>query len=381
MRLLRLAAVLLGLTLLMRAPAAAQETAAPDLAANAAIQYWQAFAQMPALDEAQERVLSEWSTVSLDDPTVKKLLADSQHSLLYLHRGAKLAQCDWGLDYSDGISMLMPHLSRARNLARLAALHGRYEFERGSAKAARADAQAIVSLARHVGRDPVMISVLVRYLIEGLAVDLAAPYAPDLDTSYAAAVARFESLPHAPSVRDTIAAEKKIFIEWVINKLREEEDRKSGAGLALWKNLVSGAEAPESLTQIADIDECIRLLEEVLPVYDELAKLLALPKADFDKQYSAFKSKTKAERPLAGLLVPAVDQLLAKEQRHEARLAMLLAALAVIEDGPDRLRDIRDPFGDGPFELRPLDKGFELKSDLLDEGRPVTLTIGDRARD
>ena len=67
----------------------------------------------------------------------------------------------------------MARSSRARNLARLAALHGRWEFERGSPKAGRADSAAIMALGRHVGRDPVMISVLVRYLIEGLAVDLA----------------------------------------------------------------------------------------------------------------------------------------------------------------------------------------------------------------
>jgi hypothetical protein len=382
MRLFYVAAVLLGLTLLWRTPARAQETAAnADLAANAAVQYWQAFAHLPTLDEAQEKALSEWSTVSLDDPAVQKLLADSRHSLMYLHRGAKLPQCDWGLDFNDGISLLMPHLARARELARLAALHGRYEFERGSAKLGRADAAAITALGRHAGRDPVMICVLVRYLIEGLAVDLAAPYAPDLNTSYAAAAARFKELPSAPVVRDTLAAEKKLFLDWVIKKMQEEEARKPGAGLVLWQNLLSGGDAPEALTRIADVKECIRFLEGVGPVYDELEKLLALPKAEFDRRYPAFKAKIEAENVLASQYVPAVDQLLAKEQRHQARLAMLMAALAVIEDGPDKLKDIPDPFGDGPFEHRALDKGFELKSKLIFEGQPVTLTVGHRARD
>jgi hypothetical protein len=236
-------------------------------------------------------------------------------------------------------------------------------------------------LGRHAGRDPVMISVLVRYLIEGLAVDAAAPFATDLESSYAASVKQFESLPAAPVVRETIAAEKRIFAEWVIKKLKEEERTKPGAGLALWKNLLSGSETPESLKQITDVNDGIRHLEELLPVYDDLEKLLALPKTEFDKQYPAFKAKTKAERPLAGALMPSVDQLLAKEQRHQARLAMLLAALAVIEDGPERLKDIPDPFGGGPFEFRALDKGFELKSKLLFEGQPVTLNVGERARD
>ena len=76
--------------------------------------------------------------------------------------------------------------------------------------------------------------------------------------------------------------------------------------------------------------------------------------------------------------MPAVDQLRAKEQRHQARLAMLLASIAVAESGPEKLKEIKDPFGTGPFEYRSLDKGFELKSKLQFEGQPVTLTVGQR---
>jgi hypothetical protein len=52
------------------------------------------------------------------------------------------------------------------------------------------------------------------------------------------------------------------------------------------------------------------------------------------------------------------------------------AAVAVVQGGPDRLKDIHDPFGDGPFEYRALEKGFELKSKLLYHEKTVTLTVG-----
>jgi hypothetical protein len=55
-----------------------------------------------------------------------------------------------------------------------------------------------------------------------------------------------------------------------------------------------------------------------------------------------------------------------------------LAAIAVAEGGPEKLKDITDPFGAGPFEYKALDKGFELKSKLLFEGKSVTLTAGQR---
>jgi hypothetical protein len=61
-------------------------------------------------------------------------------------------------------------------------------------------------------------------------------------------------------------------------------------------------------------------------------------------------------------------------------MAMLLAAVAVANDGPEKLKDIPDPFGDGPFEYRKLDGGYELKSKLVVDDKPVTLTIGARTK-
>jgi hypothetical protein len=76
------------------------------------------------------------------------------------------------------------------------------------------------------------------------------------------------------------------------------------------------------------------------------------------------------------VLLPAIDQVLAKDHRHKARFALLFAAIAVAQDGPEKLKEIKDPYGDGPFEYRKLDKGFELKSKLTFEGQSVTLVAG-----
>jgi hypothetical protein len=35
-----------------------------------------------------------------------------------------------------------------------------------------------------------------------------------------------------------------------------------------------------------------------------------------------------------------------------------------------------DPFGNGPFEYRAWEEGFELKSKLLFKGQAVMLTVG-----
>ena len=110
--------------------------------------------------------------------------------------------------------------------------------------------------------------------------------------------------------------------------------------------------------------------------YDEIARFAALPNDQFEAQYPDFKQKIKAANPFAALLLPAIDQTRTKEQRAQARLAMLLAGIAVVESGPEKLKDFKDPFGSGPFEYRALDKGFELKSTLVYEGQPLKLAIG-----
>ena len=43
---------------------------------------------------------------------------------------------------------------------------------------------------------------------------------------------------------------------------------------------------------------------------------------------------------------------------------------------PEKLKQIKDPYGDGPFEYQALERGFELKSKLLFEGQPVSLVAG-----
>jgi hypothetical protein len=67
---------------------------------------------------------------------------------------------------------------------------------------------------------------------------------------------------------------------------------------------------------------------------------------------------------------------MARERRYQAQATMFKAALAVVQGGPDTLKDRIDPFGDGPFEYQVLENGFELKSKLRYQEQPVTLTIG-----
>ncbi len=375
-----LTAWLLALSAFVAAPVAAQPPDVPSpLAQNAALQYWIAFSQLPATDKEHERIYNELYTISVKDPGVERLLTSSHQSLLLMRRGSELKQCDWGLDYNDGMGLLLPHLSKSRDLGRLAALRIRQSFEQDNMALARDDSMATMKLARYVGRDPIMICLLVRLAIEGFVIEAVAPYVPEIKASYTQSKAAFDSLPPAATLLDTISTEKKYMAGWIITHIKHEEARQPGSWRNLWQNLLSGdgeTKIPDSVKNIATIGEALKMVEDLLPVYDQVAHYLSLPNEQFDKEYSAFKEKLKATQPFAGVLLPSIDQIRAKEQRGQAKLELLLAGIAVVEGGPEKLKEIKDPFGSGPFEYQALNKGFELKSKLMFDGKPVTLKIG-----
>jgi len=63
-------------------------------------------------------------------------------------------------------------------------------------------------------------------------------------------------------------------------------------------------------------------------------------------------------------------------RRADARLALFKAAVAVARGGPAALKDVKDPFGDGPFAYKAADGGFELTSKLRFNGEPVSQAVG-----
>ncbi|OHB72058.1 MAG: hypothetical protein A2V70_05590 [Planctomycetes bacterium RBG_13_63_9] len=84
-------------------------------------------------------------------------------------------------------------------------------------------------------------------------------------------------------------------------------------------------------------------------------------------------------REAARALTPAIGAARLAEATQQTRLALLKAAIAVRQHGPDVLkRDAyRDPFGTGPFAYSKTDSGFTLQAALIDRnGQAVTLRVG-----
>ena len=258
----------LPLSLFTPNPAAAQTPdAKPDLGANAAMKYWQAFALLPTLDRDQEKLLQEWSKVPLDAAALK-LIDGSQMSLVYLHRGAKLRRCDWSLDYEDGIGLPLTYCPRARVLSRLAALHARHEFEQGHWQAGWDDVLALFKLGRDVEMCPQLVGTMVGYAIETTAIEAASPYLLGLKSVVTKpATAVLDALPVAPTLQQMILNEKQMGLVWLIRKLEEAERHKEGSWRDTWKQYVDVPEEGGQGTN-RDSEQSVRTFEQAIKMLE-----------------------------------------------------------------------------------------------------------------
>jgi hypothetical protein len=239
-----------------------------------------------------------------------------------------------------------------------------------------------MKLGRHMEMEPLFVQRWVGRAIESTAIEAAAPYLPELKSVFPEAGSPvLDGLPAAATLRQVVLKEKQVFLMSAIQKLKEAEQHKEGAWQDLWKEFFAGneqtSENDRNLVQsVKTLAQAIQMLENLLPLYDQLAKLTTLPWKEFDEQYPEFAKKAKTVNPLADQILPMTDAMVATERRTQTRMALFKAALAVVQAGPDKLKDIKDPFGDGPFEYRALDEGFEVRSKLLYHEKPVTLTVG-----
>ncbi len=354
---------------------------------NAALKYWQAFATLPKFADAEKRKLAEVLTTPLDD-LARKILTDAQYSLQMMHYGAREPRCDWGMCHQEGIFTRLPQADAARVMASLVCLRARMRFEAGQSAEAVDDIVAGMTLSRHCSLTGTNIMLLSGYAIEHRMIEALALHIPKLDPKTIPDLKkRIAAIPAGLSMTDALATEEKYFLDWFVRVVKKAKDKESLlAVLAFIDNEPEGKPRSSGEKTRAFIEECggttegvLRRAEETRESYREVTKMLALPMDQFEKEFD-LEAKKRADNPVFKVFFPAIVNVRRAQARMEVRRALLSAALAVRQDGPDALKNNPDPVLGGPFEYAPFDGGFELRSKLKGrDDKPVTLTIGHRS--
>jgi hypothetical protein len=360
----------------------------PDRGANAALQYWQAFATLPRLTDAEQRKLTaECLTMPLD-AHAQEVVARADYALRMMRRGAALRRCAWDTAYEEGVYARLPHVEAAGVLSALACLRARLRFEKGRNAEAVEDLVAALAMARHVSQGGVLIATVFGYSIEHRVGKTLALYLPKLDAAALKNLqTRLDALPPGGSPAAAMRYEEKSYLDWFVRVVKGAKDEESLQALLspLFHEEGEGKGGDARAKARAFLKDCggtaagvVRYAEETRPSYALLATKLALPQAQFEKELEREKTK-RAGNPVFMVFFPALAKVRRAQAQAEVRRAQLAAALAVRLDGRDALKQHPDPVAGGVFEYAPFEGGFELRSTLKgQDNQPLTLTVGRR---
>jgi len=384
--LLMLRALWLSLTVLVLPSAYVSADTPSDPSGNAALKYWQAFATMPKLTDAEQNRLAEYPAKPLDAHS-REIVSQAEYALKMMRRAAALRQCDWGISFEeDGVFVLLPQGSAARLLTSLARLRARMRFEAGQNAEAIEDLVAAMTLSRHVSQGGGFIMLLVGYHIEYRMSETLALYLPKLEAKTIKDLKmRLDALPPFGSQVTALLACERTTLDWFVRRVKEKKDKESLLAFFSWVGLTEGKDRDSGAKARAFLQECggtaegvIKFANETLPSYELLAKKLDLPLDEFDKEFKRESAK-QAGNPVYKVFFPALAKVRQAKARADVRRALFSAALAVQLDGKDALKDHPDPVVGGSFDYVAFEGGFELRSKFkTQDDKPVTLTVGRR---
>lgn len=347
---------------------------------NAALSYWQAFALLPRIEgDVRKRLLPAASGESPVDDELRKLVASSEVSLRYLHRAVKIDACAWGIAYETGPYAYMPHLSKARELARVALLRARIRFENGDVDDAIEDLLATVQLGRHAGQEGVivLINILVGFAIESQAIESTAFSLHRMDNAQRKKFQRrLEQIEPKLDMQQALRGEKDVFVGWLIREI--ENNREKDAIL----NLVTGdmEEAVVSRVKAASHEQLLQYAKDLSGIYDTGFGFMSLSPEVAIEQAEKLGVRLRDEEtgnPLGALFLPSFGAARRAEATFMTRQALLNAAFAMALESDEVLKrpEHRDPFGDGPFQMKHVNQDLELISKMKLGDQPVTLKL------
>ena len=287
-----------------------------------------------------------------------------------MHYGAAQPRCDWGMCHQEGVFTRLPQAEAARVMASLVCLRARMRFEAGQSAEAVDDIVAGMTLSRHCSLTGTNIMLLSGYAIEHRMIEALALHIPKLDPKMIPDLKkRIAAIPAGLTMADALATEEEYFLDWFIRIVKKAKDKESLlAVLAFIDNEPEGKPRGSGEKTRAFVEECggsmegvLRRAEETRESYREVTKMLAMPMDQFEKEFD-LEAKKRADNPVFKVFFPAIVNVRRAQARMDVRRALLSAALAVRQDGPDALKNNPDPVVGGPFEYAPFDGGFELSS-------------------
>ncbi len=205
---------------------------------------------------------------TVPSPELRQALNRAGTLMNSVRRGAREAQSDFGLDYSQGFELRLPHLGYLRQAARIMQVDALVRLHDGDATGAVDRLASLYIMAGHCGNDRVLISSLVgQHIFQ--AADNIGQRALDLGTLDPAqcntllhAMQRLEANDPFAMV-EGIAMEQVLAGDWMAQALAPEEKRREFFGQNDW---LTGDEQADAMITAMSEDEFLDQIDQ----YDQM---------------------------------------------------------------------------------------------------------------
>lgn len=135
---------------------------------NAAVLYYKAMI-LYTPDEAMAQMVVDCATGTLEpNDKIREFVVQNRPVLKLIMDAGQIENCDWGLDFSEGLDMRLPHLGRLRSLVWLMGSDARLLAAKDEWPHVISSCMCVYRMARHAN-DELLISYLVANAIHRLA--------------------------------------------------------------------------------------------------------------------------------------------------------------------------------------------------------------------
>ncbi len=344
---------------------------------NAALLYYQAYISYEKADDTMEDMVTDLARGNIEpNERIKKYIESCRTAIDLATAATEIPNCNWGLKYSDGISINLAHVAQTRKLGFLIAAEIRILTAEGDYRQAINRCLTVHKMGKHVG-DDTPISFLVSMAIDKMVArriqDILAEMTPDLET-LTWLKAKLAEVPFkTPSLRVAMRSEKECFSsEMRVDKRDKLLDLCSGPGedsdldKTALKRLTEGDEvffAKNRDYYIKHMNSLDEVLESSMPYAEVYSRL---------KQLNERPGKEITDNPaatLTSLLTPAFGRIYSIDIRTKTICNAIRTAIEIyiIKTKTGKLPDTLstnlpgDLFSGKPFLYEKTTDGFILR--------------------
>jgi len=356
---------------------------------NAALLYYQAFLIYEKPDDTMQDMVENLAKGRIEpNPTITRYIENCRPAIELAVSASELAHCDWGMKYTDGLSMQMPCLSQTRHLsyiilaeARIASAEEDYDLAIDRCLTAR-------RLALQVAGEPIAISFLVGKAIERQANkcirDIVSSYKIEPETIQYLKAQLEELDSRVKSIEFFLETEREVMAMYIIpERIREVLPY---VGLPGFEE--ADADRVRKFINTADEEFCQRSLKYFNEYWNEIFSSLELP---YRRAYTRLEELGEKPRQDCGenpdaimtaLLAPAVKAIYNHDIHKRSSSNALKTALEIyiVAAQTGQLPHClpagmpKDLFSNEDFEYEKTDTGFilrcrgkDLKEDTIHE--------------